>query len=252
LRSVPDVSNQRVLVVGASSGIGRELACQLVAGGAAVAGAARRADRLEAMAGVVPVACDIASPGAADAVVAAAVSRFGGLDAVVYAAGLSQINPLGQADFDDWLEVYSINLFGAALVTRSALPHLLASGSAGRALYLTSDSAEMPYPGMVPYSSAKAALSAFAKGLASEVPLLRVTEVVVGPTAGTDVAEHFDPDTFAEWLPRWFDEGYIRYELLQPEDVAAVIMDALAADAPPAQVRATGAPAGSQITQGRT
>ena len=91
------------------------------------------------------------------------MERLGGLDALVYTAGLSRINPLHEASLDDWAELFGTNVFGAAVVTRAALPHLLADGSQGRALYLTSDSAEKPYPGLVLYSSAKAAILASAQ-----------------------------------------------------------------------------------------
>jgi NAD(P)-dependent dehydrogenase (short-subunit alcohol dehydrogenase family) len=251
LPTTGSVPGQRVLVVGASSGIGRGLAVELAARGAIVAAAARRAERLNELPGVVPLPCDVTSPSAVNAMVDAAVERLGGLDALVYTAGLSRINPLHEAGLDDWAELFGPNVFGAAVVTRAALPHLLADGSQGRALYLTSDSAEKPYPGLVLYSSAKAALSAYALGLASELPALKVTEVVVGPTAGTEVANHFDPEAFGVWATRWFDEGYVRYEMLQVADVVPMIVDALAADAPPAQVRATGAPATSTIEEAR-
>jgi NADP-dependent 3-hydroxy acid dehydrogenase YdfG len=249
--TIGGISGLRALVVGASSGIGRGLAVELAARGAVVAAAARRAELLNELPGIVALPCDVTRPDAADAMVEAAVERMGGLDALVYTAGLSRINPLHQASLDDWVELFGPNVFGAAIVTRATLAHLLADGSQGRALYLTSDSAERPYPGLVPYCSAKAALSAYALGLASEFSTLRVTEVVVGPTAGTEVANHFDPDAFGAWASRWFDEGYVRYELLQVADVVQMIVDALTADAPPAQVRATGAAATSTIEEAR-
>jgi NADP-dependent 3-hydroxy acid dehydrogenase YdfG len=245
------ISGQRVLVVGASSGIGRGLAVELAARGAIVAGAARRAERLEELPDVVPLQCDVTLPGAVNTMVEAAVERLGGLDALVYTAGLSRINPLHEASFDDWVELFAPNVFGAAIVTRAALAHLLADGSQGRALYLTSDSAEKPYPGLVLYCSAKAALGAYALGLASEFPALKVTEVVVGPTAGTEVANHFDQETFGVWAPKWFDEGYVRYEMLQLADVVRMLVDTLVTEAPPALVRATGAPATLAIDAAR-
>jgi NAD(P)-dependent dehydrogenase (short-subunit alcohol dehydrogenase family) len=250
-RATIGISGQRVLVVGASSGIGRGLAVELAAQGAIVAAAARRAERLAELPDVVPLPCDVTSPAAVDAMVEAAAQRLGGLDALVYTAGLSRINPLHQASLDDWVELFASNVFGAGIVTRAALPHLLADGSEGRAVYLSSDSAERPYPGLVVYCSAKAALSAYALGLASEFAALKVTEVVVGPTAGTEVANHFDPETFGEWVSRWFDEGYVRYEMLQVADVVQMIADTLMADAPPAQLRATGAVAASTIEEAR-
>jgi NAD(P)-dependent dehydrogenase (short-subunit alcohol dehydrogenase family) len=251
LSTIDGISGLRVLVVGASSGIGRGLAAELAAQGASVAAAARRADRLGELPDVVALPCDVTSPAAVTAMVDAAVERLGGLDALVYSAGLSRINPLHEASLDDWVELFAPNVFGAALVTRAALPHLLADGSQGRAVYLTSDSAEKPYPGLVLYCSAKAALSAYSLGLASEFSALKVTEVVVGPTAGTEVANHFEPEAFGVWATRWFEEGYVRYEMLQVADVVPMIVETLAADAPPAQLRATGAPATTTMEEAR-
>jgi NAD(P)-dependent dehydrogenase (short-subunit alcohol dehydrogenase family) len=243
------VKGQRTIVVGASSGIGRGLAASLAEQGGVVVAAARRLDRLTELPGVVPMACDVTVEGQVQALVASAVDHMGGLDAVVYAAGLSRLHRLELTDLSDWLELYSINLFGAALLTRAALPHLLADGSQGRAVYLSSDSADRPYPGLVIYGTSKAALSSYARGLASEFTSLRVTEVLVGPTAGTEVANHFDPDLFGEWLPRWFEQGFVRYEMLQVEDVAAMIIGTLDAADPPQRLMATGAEGGQSLSE---
>jgi NAD(P)-dependent dehydrogenase (short-subunit alcohol dehydrogenase family) len=243
------VKGQRVIVVGASSGIGRGLAVMLAARGANVVAAARRLDRLTEVAGVYPLACDVTADGQVEALVEGAVQHMGGLDAVVYAAGLSRLHRLDHADITDWQELFSINLFGAALLTRVALPHLLSDNSQGRAIYLSSDAADRPYPGLVIYGTSKAALSSYTQGLASEFSSLRVTEIVVGPTAGTEVANHFDPDLFGEWLPRWFEQGFVRYDMLQIDDVASMIVEALGAAAPPARVMATGAEGGQSLSE---
>jgi NADP-dependent 3-hydroxy acid dehydrogenase YdfG len=242
------VTGQRTLIVGASSGIGRGLARALIENGATVVAAARRLDRLEELDGATPIACDVTKPGDVEALVEGAVDKMGGLDTLIYATGLSRLHGLDQASYEDWLELFSTNLFGATLLTRAALPHLQADGSHGRAVFLTSDSADQPYPGLVVYGTSKAALRAYAQGLAAEYIELRVTEVVIGATAGTEVADHFDPDLFGEWLPRWYEEGYIRYEMLQVDDVASMIIEVLKADSPPAILRATG-PEGNQTIE---
>jgi NADP-dependent 3-hydroxy acid dehydrogenase YdfG len=243
------VEGQRVVVVGASSGIGRGLATMLAENGASVVAAARRLDRLAELPGVLPVACDVTADGEAEGLIETALEQMGGLDAVVYAAGLSRLHRLDDAEIDDWQELFSINLFAAALLTRAALPHLLAEDSQGRAVYLSSDSADRPYPGLVIYGASKAALSSYSRGLASEFPSLRVTEILVGPTAGTEVANHFDPRLFEEWLPRWFEQGFVRYEMLQVEDVASMITETLNASDPPARVMATGPEGGQSLNE---
>ena len=122
-------------------------------------------------------------------------------------------------------------------------PILRANGSDGRALFLSSDSAVKPYPGLVAaYGASKAALSAFCLGLASEFRDLRVTEVVVGPTVDTEVGDHFDPEAFASWFTRWCDDGFVRYGYQVSADVASVIADTLRADSPGALVMAAAEP----------
>lgn len=232
----------RVLVVGASSGIGASTAAALVGAGARVAGAARRTDRIAKLVGVVPVECDVGKADACAEAVERAASALDGLDAVVYATGTTGLTPLDTAGPEEWNLILTTNVVGAAMITRAALPHLRADGSDGRAVFLSSDSAVKPYPGLVAYGASKAALSAFCLGLASEFGDLRVTEVMVGPTVDTEVGDHFDPEAFAVWFNRWCDEGFVRYGYQVSADVASVIADTLRAERPDAVVMAAAEP----------
>ena len=72
---------------------------------------------------------------------------------------------------------------------------------------MTSDSAELPYPGMVPYGTSKAALASFALGLRGERPELRVTEIVVGPTDDTGMSEQIGYDNISLWFDKWAEGG---------------------------------------------
>ena len=222
----------RVLVLGASSGIGAATANALVHAGARVTGAARRRSRVEDLDGVIAVSCDVRDSSSCDDAVSAAAKALGGLDAFVYATGTTGLTPLDADHRERWLEIFSTNIFGAAQVTRAALPHLQSDASDGHAVFLTSDSAVKPYPGLVAYGASKAALSAFCQGLAAEHSSLRVTEVVVGPTIDTEVGQHFDPEEFGYWFERWCDEGFVRYGYQVSEEVASVIVATLASDAP--------------------
>jgi len=232
----------RVVVVGASSGIGREIAFQLVGGGARVAVAARRADRLGDLVGATPIPCDVRDPLQCERMVARAAAACGGLDAVIYATAVSRITPVDTASIDEWRAVFETNVFGAALVTRFAIPHLTAQGSAGRAVFLSSDSSDVAFPGLAAYSASKAALGRFCQGLSDELPAVSATEVVVGPTAGTDIADGFDRELFGVWAARWFEEGFVRHAMQQPGDVARVVLALLQDASPPRRVFAVGAP----------
>ena len=216
------------------------LAKQLAESGALVVACARRPERIDAAPNLVALECDVREPLQCEAVVAEAVSRLGGLDALVYCAALSQITPLDRSGIDEWYDVFATNLFGAALVTRAALPHLCASDSQGRALFLTSDSGDRAYPGLVAYSASKSALGRFCQGLESEFPQLKVSEVIVGPTAGTGIADHFDPIDFEKWATRWFAEGFVRFGMQQPSEVASLIVDAIVSEVPASRIEVTG------------
>jgi len=230
----------RTLIIGASSGIGHALSSQLSECGAKVVACARRPERIEAATDLIPLECDVRNPQQCESVVEEASRLLGGLDAIVYCAALSQITPLDRSGLDQWYDVFATNVFGAALITKAALPYLCAPESQGRALFLTSDSGDRAYPGLVAYSASKSALGRFCQGLETEFPQLKVSEVIVGPTAGTGIADHFDPSDFEKWATRWFAEGFVRFGMQQPDEVASLIIDALVSDMPPSRIEATG------------
>ena len=227
------LESQRILVVGASSGIGRQVGLSAARAGAHVAFAARRADLLdeavaEAGGRCFAVGCDVRSdPQCAEAVERAAV-RFGGLDAVVYAAGTSPLRRLAEADGDMWRRLLETNVVGAAMVARASLPHLEASS--GRLVLLGSSSVGRPYPGLVAYTTSKAALHELARGWRNEHPALRVTTFVVGPTI-TGFADEWDPELAVEMFGRWTAEGYPAGAAMSAEAMAAQVLSVLASGA---------------------
>src|SRR5690348_8726263 len=154
------LDGRRVLVVGASSGIGQGVACSLSAAGAHVALAARRLDRLEQTAGECPgpavcLRCDVTEPGAPAAAVAEAVGALGGLDAVVYAPGTTAFATIEQATAEDWSTTLATNVVGAALLLGAAVPHL--RETSGHAVYVSSVSARFysPWKGLGLYVASK-------------------------------------------------------------------------------------------------
>ena len=207
-----ELQGARVLVVGASSGIGREVAVQLGAGGARVVLAARRADRLiEAVAevgdGASSVVCDVRDPAQCDAVVASAVERLGGLDAVVYATAVDPLVRLVDTDLERWRQVYETNVFGASLVTRAALAPLTESG--GRMIYISATSVGRPLPGMGAYETSKAALDELVRAWRGEHPEIGFCNVAVGNTLGTEVHQTWDRELLVELSPVWEARGYV-------------------------------------------
>lgn len=234
-------TRRRLLVVGASSGIGRSVAAAAADGGWCVAAAARRADRLEELASsrkrITAVPADVRSAAACRWLVEAALVALDGLDALVYAAGIVPLRPLTAVDAPMWKAVLDTNLIGASLVTASAILHLEQAG--GRALYLSSDSVGRPLPGLVPYAASKAGLEETVRGWRAEHPTVKFTTLVVGPTL-TGMAEDWDPAEMTAALERWTQEGYAqgRPDPQEPDVVAKAIMHLLDDPSPPPTARA--------------
>jgi NAD(P)-dependent dehydrogenase (short-subunit alcohol dehydrogenase family) len=226
----------RTLVVGATSGIGRALVAELGALGVPVVGAGRRVENLGNLPGVLGLACDVQDHAEVTRLVSQTVDALGGLDAVVYVAGVSGIMPVGETPLERWKAVYDTNLFGAIDVVQESLPHLASPDSEGRVVLMTSDSAEMPYPGLVPYGTSKAALASFALGLRYERPDLRVTEIVVGPTDDTGMGEQIGYENIGVWFERWAEGGFLRYAVQLPKDIVGPTIECLASNEPAARL----------------
>ncbi|MFZ6003400.1 MAG: SDR family oxidoreductase [Actinomycetota bacterium] len=225
-----ELSGQRVLVVGASSGIGAAIASQAAAGGARVVVSARRADQLESLAGslegAVALPADVRDERAVRDMVGSAVESLGGLDAVVYAAATSPLLPMSEATQAHWREVLDTNVVGAALVASATAPHLVASG--GRLVMLSSKSVRQPFADLGLYSTSKAALDGLIRCLPVEFPGLRVTRVVVGNTHSTDFAAGWDGEALGAAIDRWIESGALgASDPLHPDEVAASVLHVL-------------------------
>jgi NAD(P)-dependent dehydrogenase (short-subunit alcohol dehydrogenase family) len=147
------------------------------------------------------------------------VQAFGGLDALVYASGMSPLVMLAEATREEWLEVLETNLVGAALVTAAAARHLKESG--GRAVYVSSYSVREPLPGLALYRVSKVALDALIEGWRSEYPDIDFTRAMLGNTTGTEFANAWGPERTAAAIKLWVDRGLFPAPTMMPVDVAA-------------------------------
>lgn len=206
------LEGSRVLIVGASSGIGRTLGLQAAAEGARVAFAARRGELVAAAAadagpGAVGLTCDARDEGSCRAVVADAVDALGGLDALVYATAIDRLVRIADAGADTWHDTFATNVFGAGLVTAAALPHL--REAKGRAVYVSASSVDRPLPGMGVSAASKAALETMVRAWQSEHPDLCFATVRVGSALGTGVTDSWDRDLLVELSATWGALGYV-------------------------------------------
>jgi NAD(P)-dependent dehydrogenase (short-subunit alcohol dehydrogenase family) len=207
-----DLQDARVLVVGASSGIGREVARQAVRAGARVVLAARRADMLadaaaEAGDRATTAVCDVRDPDQCEGVVREARAQLGGLDVVVYATAIDPLVRLVDTDAERWRAVFETNVFGASLVTRAALAPL--TESRGRMVYISATSVGRPLPGMGAYETSKAALDELVRAWRGEHPEIGFCNVAVGNTLGTEVYQSWDPQLLGELSSVWEARGYV-------------------------------------------
>lgn len=230
-----ELTGRRVLVVGASSGIGRAVGLQAAALGARVVFAARRAERLsEAVAaagvgaGASAVVCDVRDPEACERAVAETVDALGGLDAVVYATAVDTLVPIAEATAEVWLNTLSTNVVGASLVVRAALPHL--RRSKGRVVLISASSTGRPLPAMGVYATSKAALEELVRAWRSEHRDVAFTSVRIGMTLGTEVYASWNPDVLAAVSPQWGAEGYLLDngpDTMEVDEAASAVVAAL-------------------------
>jgi NAD(P)-dependent dehydrogenase (short-subunit alcohol dehydrogenase family) len=227
------LEGRRVLVVGASSGIGRALALSAAAAGARVALGARRLDLVEEAADEIRRAggdarawpCDVTSLDDCRALVEAAAQFMGGIDVVLYLSGSSSLLRVADASPAQWHDLLATNLVGAATVVAHALEHLRRAADPV-VMVTTTTMGDHPWPWLTVYGATKAALAEMAKGLRHEEPGLRVLCVAVGPTV-TAFADGWDPETAAAAFTAWAEGDMMHYGVLEATDMATAIIDAV-------------------------
>lgn len=171
-----DLAGKTIVVTGVGPGLGYEAARIALREGANVVAAARQIDRLRSLcaeldasgARIEAVRCDIADPASCDALVAAALARFGSVDGIIQVAAIDDVfGWLEGADLDEWRRVYEINVFGSMNVVRAAIPALKDGG--GSVVFIGTQSSDLPQVPQLAYASSKAALRTLARQLAVEL-----------------------------------------------------------------------------------
>lgn len=211
------------VVTGASSGIGAATARALAGEGYRTVLGARRLDRLEELAAEIggeAFALDVTEPASIEAFAAS----VGSCDVLVNnAGGALGLDPVAEADEEQWLWMYEANVLGTMRMTRALLPLLIASGD-GHVVGVTSIAAIEPYVGGAGYNAAKHAQRAILRVLRQELlgQPVRVTEVAPGMVETEFSVIRFGGD---EEAARRVYEGM---RPLTAEDVAECIRWALA------------------------
>ncbi len=211
------------LVTGASGGIGGAVARTLHAAGAGVVLAGRRREPLEALAAELGeratiATADLAEPGAAEALVAAAEAR-GGLDILINNAGVTRDQLAVRMKDEDWQTVLDTDLTACFRLARAALKGMMRRRW-GRIVNIGSIVGFTGNPGQVNYAAAKAGLVGLTKALAAEVASRGITVNCVAPgfvvTPMTDALRDEQRRLLIERIPVG--------RLGEPADVAAAVL----------------------------
>jgi len=226
----PVLKDTVALVTGASSGIGAATASVLAAQGAAVALAARRKDRLDALAAEIRgrggtalvIESDVTDQGQAAGAVERTVAELGRLDTLINNAGVMLLGPAVGAPLSEWQRMVDLNVLGLLYCAHAALPHLLqAAQDAPRQVAdmvnISSVAGRVARNGNGVYALTKFGIGAFSESLRQEVAgrYVRVCLVEPGATA-TELASHNRPEIL-EGIRSQFGQR------MQAEDIADAI-----------------------------
>ncbi|HMJ34714.1 MAG TPA: SDR family NAD(P)-dependent oxidoreductase [Baekduia sp.] len=225
-----DLSGQVVAVTGASSGIGEATALAAAQAGAAVSLAARRADRIEALAKkiidgggrAVAIPTDVAKEDEAAAFVQRTRDELGGLDVLVNNAGVMLLGPIPGADAGEWRRMIDVNVYGVLYTTHAAIGGLLEQGS-GHIVNVSSVAGRRATAGSGVYNLTKFGVNAFSEALRQEVTAQGVRVTLIEPGAvATELREHNRPE-----IQKQMDERFAGVEKLKSEDIANAIIYAI-------------------------
>lgn len=192
-----NVSGKVVVVTGAGSGMGRELALELTRRGATVAAVDFRADTLAETASLVKQAggtnsthtLDVSDLAKVAALPAAVVKAHGHVDAIINNAGIIQpFVPISNLPWKEVEHVMAVNFFGPVALVQAFLP-LLSKRPEAHILNVSSMGAYAPVPGQTVYGASKAAIKLFTEGLRSELMDTKIGVTIVFPGAiATNIA----------------------------------------------------------------
>jgi NADP-dependent 3-hydroxy acid dehydrogenase YdfG len=182
-----------VLITGASAGFGAEMARKFVRQGHQVIAAARRTDRLAALAtelgaALLPIELDVTSKASIDHALASLPAEWQAIDVLVNNAGLALgLEPAQAAYLEDWDTMIATNCRGLVTMTRAILPAMVARG-AGLVINLGSVAGAYPYPGGNVYGATKAFVDQFTLNLRADLvgTGVRATNIAPGMCGGTE------------------------------------------------------------------
>ena len=218
-----NIRNQTALVVGASSGIGRETAVLFAREGVRVMASARREDRLRSLRDTLAAedlaveyhVADAADPAAMEELARVTGERLGEIDILVYATGTNIADrALNRLRRETWDHMISVNLSGAYYITRAVLPGMRERGR-GHIIFIASISGMVPDVSGVAYQAAKRGLIGLSHAIRVEEKQHGIRTCAILPgLVDTEILDYRPVKTPAETLAK----------ALRPEDVAEAVL----------------------------
>jgi NAD(P)-dependent dehydrogenase (short-subunit alcohol dehydrogenase family) len=235
------MSSRVVLVTGASSGIGEATATRLAAAGYTVYGAARRADRIAQLPGVVPIAMDITDDQQVSAAVQRIIDEQGRLDVLVNNAGYAQYGAVEDVSIDAARRQFDVNIFGLARLTQLVIPHMRAQGK-GTIVNVSSMGGRIYTPLGAWYHATKHALEGWSDCLRLELKPMGINVVIIEPggiaTEFSDVLAQHTAEVSAPYadlqskVVRFLSDPTSASKLSPPSLIADTILDAIQSSKP--------------------
>lgn len=222
---IEGLAGKKVVVVGASAGIGRSVAHILIRSAADVVVSARRAEHLESLVaeagGGRAVAADICAVEECRALAGAVADALGSIDLLLITAGANALSRLGDTSPETWMSLLATNVMGVNLVISELLP-LMQPG--GMVVALSSESVQRPRFGLGAYTSSKAALEVSLDTWRVEAAPLRFSCVSIGATVPTDTALEFDPELSGTAIEEWVRHGLLQAGFMTTEALATSLL----------------------------
>jgi 3-oxoacyl-[acyl-carrier protein] reductase len=192
--------SQVILISGAAGGLGRALVAELVGRGHRVVAGWHRSPLPPLPPGVEPVPLDVTCDESCAVAAQRAITRWGRIDAVIHAAGLTCDSLLARARSEDWDAVFDVNLDGARRLARATLPLLAGQGGGGHWIAIGSHAGLAGSAGQAAYAASKAALNGLMLSWAREFAAdnVRVNTVLPG-VLPTPMTESLDPEVMRSY-----------------------------------------------------